>query len=83
MLVNDISGTEGAAQGGRRMLATTKGEGVFAYGFRKAGYWLDKTVAQFLIEAIAKTPDKISIVADSADRAPGQNLLQKKPDLQS
>jgi cyclohexanecarboxylate-CoA ligase len=65
------------------MLATTKGEGVFAYGFRKAGYWLDKTVAQFLIEAIAKTPDKISIVADRADRAPGQDLLQKKPDLQS
>ncbi len=65
------------------MLATTKGEGAFADGFRKAGYWLDKTVDQFLIDAIAKTPDKISKVADRADRAPGQDLLQKKPDLQS
>src|ERR1700687_4413518 len=36
--------------------------------FREAGYWLDKTVDQLLIEAIARTPDKISIIADRADR---------------
>jgi len=37
-------------------------------GFREAGYWLDKTVDQLLTEAVAKTPDKVSIVADRADR---------------
>lgn len=36
--------------------------------FRQAGYWLDKTVDQLLTEAVARTPDKIAIVADRADR---------------
>jgi cyclohexanecarboxylate-CoA ligase len=36
--------------------------------FREAGYWLDKTVDQLLIEAAALSPDKIAIVADRADR---------------
>ena len=35
------------------MSATAKGQSVSADGFRKAGYWLDKTVDQLLIEAIA------------------------------
>ena len=38
------------------------------YHFREAGYWLDKTVDQLLTEAAASTPDKVSIVADRADR---------------
>jgi cyclohexanecarboxylate-CoA ligase len=50
------------------MLATAKGQGASADSFRKAGYWLDKTVDDLLIEAIARTPDKIAIVADRADR---------------
>jgi cyclohexanecarboxylate-CoA ligase len=50
------------------MLATGSVQDSTADGFRKAGYWLDKTVDQFLAEAIARTPDKISIVADRADR---------------
>jgi cyclohexanecarboxylate-CoA ligase len=50
------------------MLATGSVQDSTADGFRKAGYWLDKTVDQFLTEAIARTPDKISIVADRADR---------------
>lgn len=50
------------------MLATGSVQDLTADGFRKAGYWLDKTVDQFLTEAIARTPDKISIVADRADR---------------
>jgi cyclohexanecarboxylate-CoA ligase len=36
--------------------------------FREAGYWLDKTVDELLAEAAAKTPDKVAIVADRADR---------------
>src|SRR5882757_3731956 len=36
--------------------------------FRDAGYWLDKTVDQLLTEAAARTPDKVAIVADRADR---------------
>ena len=36
--------------------------------FRESGYWLDKTVDQLLTEAVARTPDKVAIVADRADR---------------
>lgn len=36
--------------------------------FREAGYWLDKTVDQLLTEAVTRTPDKVAIVADRADR---------------
>jgi cyclohexanecarboxylate-CoA ligase len=50
------------------MSATARHQESTADGFRKAGYWLDKTVDQFLIEAIARSPNKISIVADRADR---------------
>ena len=40
-----------------------------SYGsFREAGYWLDKTVDQLLTEAVTRTPDKVAIVADRADR---------------
>ena len=60
------------------MSATAKGQGVSADGFRKAGYWLDKTVDQLLIEAIAKTPDKISIVADRVDRDQALSLTYRE-----
>jgi cyclohexanecarboxylate-CoA ligase len=36
--------------------------------FREAGYWLDKTVDQLLIEAVANAPDKVAMIADRADR---------------
>jgi cyclohexanecarboxylate-CoA ligase len=48
-------------------IATAK-QGVSRDNFREAGYWLDKTVDQLLTEAIARTPEKISIVADRVDR---------------
>lgn len=48
--------------------------------FREAGYWLDKTVDQLLTEAVARTPDKISIVADRADRAQSRRLTYKELD---
>jgi cyclohexanecarboxylate-CoA ligase len=47
-------------------------------GFRKAGYWLDKTVDQLLTEAVAKTPDKVLIVADRADREQALRLTYKE-----
>jgi cyclohexanecarboxylate-CoA ligase len=47
-------------------------------GFREAGYWLDKTVDQLLTEAVAKTPDKVSIVADRADREQALRLTYKE-----
>jgi cyclohexanecarboxylate-CoA ligase len=47
--------------------ATAK-QGTSRDHFREAGYWLDKTVDQLLTEAAARMPDKISIVADRADR---------------
>lgn len=49
------------------MTATAK-RGMSRDHFREAGYWLDKTVDQLLTEAAARTADKISIVADRADR---------------
>jgi cyclohexanecarboxylate-CoA ligase len=48
--------------------------------FREAGYWLDKTVDQLLTEAVAKSPNKISIVADRADRAQTCRLTYKELD---
>src|ERR1700716_3575261 len=42
--------------------------------FRAAGYWLDKTVDQLLTEAAARTPDKVFIVADRADRDQARRL---------
>ena len=48
-------------------IATAK-QGMSRNNFREAGYWLDKTVDQLLTEAIARTPEKISIIADRADR---------------
>ena len=46
--------------------------------FREAGYWLDKTVDQLLTEAVARTPDKVSIVADRADREQALRLTYKE-----
>ncbi|UPJ46539.1 AMP-binding protein [Bradyrhizobium sp. 200] len=46
--------------------------------FREAGYWLDKTVDQLLTEAVAKTPDKVSIVADRADREQALRLTYRE-----
>ena len=46
--------------------------------FREAGYWLDKTVDQLLTEAVARTPDKVSIVADRADREQAVRLTYRE-----
>ncbi|HEU0081619.1 MAG TPA: AMP-binding protein, partial [Bradyrhizobium sp.] len=46
--------------------------------FREAGYWLDKTVDQLLAEAAAKTPDKVSIVADRAGRDQARRLTYRE-----
>jgi cyclohexanecarboxylate-CoA ligase len=46
--------------------------------FREAGYWLDKTVDQLLSEAIARTPDKIAIIADRADREQALRLTYRE-----
>jgi cyclohexanecarboxylate-CoA ligase len=48
--------------------------------FREAGYWLDKTVDQLLAEAVASSPNKVSIVADRADRAQSRRLTYKELD---
>ena len=48
--------------------------------FWEAGYWLDKTVDQLLTEAVARIPDKISIVADRADRAQSRRLTYRALD---
>jgi cyclohexanecarboxylate-CoA ligase len=50
------------------MVKTTAKQGMSRNNFREAGYWLDKTVDQLLSGAIVRTPDKIAIIADRADR---------------
>jgi cyclohexanecarboxylate-CoA ligase len=47
-------------------------------GFREAGYWLDKTVDQLLTEAVEKTPDKVAIVADRADRDQARRFTHRE-----
>jgi cyclohexanecarboxylate-CoA ligase len=59
------------------MIATAK-QGMSQNNFREAGYWLDKTVDQLLSEAIAGTPDKISIIADRADREQALRLTYRE-----
>ena len=46
--------------------------------FREAGYWLDKTVDELLTEAVARTPDKVAIVADRADRDQAPRLTYRQ-----
>lgn len=62
------------------MIATAVERSVSHASFREAGYWLDKTVDQLLAEAVARTPDKISIVADRADRTQSRRLTYKELD---
>jgi cyclohexanecarboxylate-CoA ligase len=60
------------------MVIATAKQGISQSNFREAGYWLDKTVDQLLSEAIARTPDKISIVADRADREQALRLTYRE-----
>ena len=39
-----------------------------ARAMRDAGFWLDKTIDNFLVDAVTRTPDKSAIVAYRADR---------------
>lgn len=48
--------------------------------FRQAGYWLDKTVDQLLTEVVARSPDKVAVVADRADRDQGRRFTYRELD---
>src|SRR5882762_854588 len=60
--------SEGGGRWEEHIVIATAKQDMSQDNFREAGYWLDKTVDQLLTEAAAKTPDKVSIVADRADR---------------
>jgi cyclohexanecarboxylate-CoA ligase len=60
------------------MVRATAKQGISQNNFREAGYWLDNTVDQLLSEAIARTPEKISIVADRADREQALRLTYRE-----
>src|ERR1700704_2149958 len=60
------------------MVKTTAKQGMSRNNFREAGYWLDKTVDQLLSEAIVRTPDKISIIADRTDRDKARRLTYRE-----
>jgi cyclohexanecarboxylate-CoA ligase len=60
------------------MVIATAKQSTSQNNFREAGYWLDKTVDQLLSEAIARTPDKISIIADRADREQALRLTYRE-----
>ena len=59
------------------MIATAK-QSASQNNFREAGYWLDKTVDPLLSEAIVRTPDKISIIADRADQEQALRLTYRE-----
>ncbi|GAC1354969.1 MAG: hypothetical protein NVSMB34_07650 [Variovorax sp.] len=50
---------------------TVKGFDPAAHGraMREAGFWLDRTIDDFLVESIRRAPDKPALVAYRADRA--------------
>jgi cyclohexanecarboxylate-CoA ligase len=60
------------------MVIATAKQSTSQNNFREAGYWLDKTVDQLLSEAIVRTPDKISIIADRADREQALRLTYRE-----
>src|SRR6202790_670799 len=60
------------------MMISTAKQGMAQNNFREAGYWLDKTVDQLLSEAIVRTPDKISIIADRVDREQALRLTYRE-----
>src|SRR4030081_2619808 len=60
------------------MMISTAKQGMAQNNFREAGYWLDKTVDQLLNESIARTPDKIAIIADRADREQALRLTYRE-----
>jgi cyclohexanecarboxylate-CoA ligase len=64
-------------QEGQMTVATAKLDTSHA-SFREAGYWLDKTVDQLLAEAAARSPDKIAIVADRANRERAPRLTYRE-----
>src|SRR5271165_5624312 len=39
-----------------------------ANGMRQGGFWIDKNYDEFLQQTIARTPDKLALVADRSDR---------------
>jgi cyclohexanecarboxylate-CoA ligase len=47
-------------------------------GYRRAGYWLDKTIDQLLTEAAATRPEKVAIVADRADRDQARRVTYRE-----
>src|SRR6202140_399490 len=60
------------------MVIATAKQSTSQNNFREAGYWLDKTVDQLLSEAIVRTPDKISIIADRVDREQALRLTYRE-----
>ncbi|HMC16978.1 MAG TPA: AMP-binding protein [Albitalea sp.] len=49
-----------------------------ARAMREAGFWLDRTVDEFLVEAVRRTPDKPALVAYRADRAEPTRLSYRE-----
>ena len=49
-----------------------------ARAMRAAGFWLDRTVDEFLVEAVRRTPDKPALVAYRADRAEPTRLSYRE-----
>lgn len=45
-----------------------------ARAMRAGGFWPDRTFDEFLVEAARRTPDKLALVADRADRAAPQRI---------
>jgi cyclohexanecarboxylate-CoA ligase len=66
------------ARGREEQMVATAKQDMSQNNYREAGYWLDKAVDQLLNEAITRTPDKISIIADRADREQAFRLTYRE-----
>ena len=60
------------------MTATAFDHAAHAHAMRAAGFWLDKTIDDVLIDAIRRTPDKHALVGYRADREPPVRLSYRE-----
>src|SRR5438067_3448727 len=64
--------------GDTSMTATTFDPASHARAMRKAGFWLDRTIDEFLVEAVRRAPDKPALAAYRADRAEPTRLTYRE-----
>jgi cyclohexanecarboxylate-CoA ligase len=60
------------------MTAYTDSSAARGPAMRAAGYWIDKTMDEFLVESMRQAPDKTAIVAHRVDRSASRRLTYRE-----